>query len=105
MKNQAQQENTAQNIVNQYQKIGILVFATGAVLSGLGEVELIAIMLKLPLTVVPEIISSEITLFSAVFYVILGNVTMLVEYQFFRKGAWAEPHDWTARGTYTVSGS
>lgn len=105
MKNQARQENTVQNIVSQYQRIGILVFATGAVLSGLGEVELIAILLKLPLSVVPGIISSEITLFSAVFYVILGNVTMLVEYLFFRKGTWAEPHDWKARGAYTVSGS
>lgn len=105
MKNQIRQENITQNIVNQYQRIGVLVFATGAVLSGLGEVELIAIMFKLPLTVVPEIISSEITLFSAVFYVILGNVTMLVEYLFFRKGAWAEQHGLTVSGTYTTSGS
>ncbi len=85
MQSPTAQEGIAQNIVNQYQRIGILVFATGAVLSGLGEFELIAIMLKLPLTVVPQVISSEITLFSAVFYIILGNFTMLVEYQFFRK--------------------
>lgn len=75
----------AQNLAGQYQKIGILMFGTGMVLSVLGEVEMVAILFKLPLTIVPKLISPGATFYSPVFYLILGNLVMLVEYMLFKK--------------------
>lgn len=74
-----------QNLAGQYQKIGVLMFGIGIALSVLGEIELITILFNLPLTVVPKLISTGTTFYSSIFYLILGNLVMLVEYQFFRK--------------------
>ena len=75
----------AQSISGQYQKIGILMFGIGMALSILGEIELAAILFKIHLNIVPKLISPGATFYSPIFYLILGNVMMLVEYQFFRK--------------------
>lgn len=74
-----------QNLDGKYQKIGILTFSTGVTLSVLGEFELIAILLKLSPTVIPKLIPHDTALFSAIFYLILGNFILLIEYMFFRK--------------------
>jgi hypothetical protein len=75
----------AQNLGGKYQKIGILTFSTGVTLSVLGEFELIVILFKLSPTVIPKLIPHDIVLFSAIFYLILGNSILLIEYMFFRK--------------------
>ena len=78
-------ENITQGLDDQYRKIGSVMFAVGAALSIFGEFELIVMLLKLPLTVIPRFMPEDITPLSAVFYLILGNLIMLIEYQFFRK--------------------
>jgi hypothetical protein len=78
-------ENVTQRLDGKYQRIGVIIFAVGATLSVLGELELIAIMFKLPLTVIPKFIPEDMASFSAIFYLILGNLIMLIECQFFRK--------------------
>jgi hypothetical protein len=75
----------AQNLDGKYRKIGVLTFSTGVILSLLGEFELIAILLKLSPTVIPKLIPHGTALFSAVFYLILGNSILLIEYMLFRK--------------------
>jgi len=85
MNNLAMHENTAQNIIYQYKNIGILLFCTGLALSIIMEFELIAILLKLPSDIIPQFIRLDMPLSSSIFYLILGNLMMLIEYQFFRK--------------------
>ncbi len=70
-----------QDTDSQYQKIGILTFAIGVILSAFGEFELIAIMFKLSPMTVLKFIPGHTALFSAIFYLILGNFIMLIEFQ------------------------
>ena len=81
----------AQNLTGQYQKLRALMSGIGIVLSALGEIELITILLKMHLPIVPKLISPGATFYSPIFYLILGNLVMLVEYQFFRKKQTAKP--------------
>ncbi len=80
-------ENIAQNLIHQYQKIGFFIFVIGIALSTLGELELIAILFRLPLHLIPKFIPFDVTFFSSIFYLVLGNLIMLIEYQFFREKA------------------
>ncbi|WKT57396.1 hypothetical protein QVH35_08315 [Candidatus Nitrosotenuis chungbukensis] len=78
-------ENTYENPNEKYQKIGVVVFSTGIALSALGETILIAILLKLPLTVIPKFILGDGVPLLPVFCVAFGNCMMLIEYQLFRR--------------------
>lgn len=75
-------ENIVQNMGSKYQKIGNLAFVVGVMLSTFGEFELIAILFKLLPIGMLKFIPGHTALFSAVFYLILGNFTILIEYQF-----------------------